>query len=188
MVGAGLHSEPSQQPSGIRLHEYQHTNHGDGCRNASPHGKIKRSKEEKMLIFSSGFLIMRDSHRVVQVPLAEVHAFPLRGDGDGEMARSALCKANPSGQKAVLTLLLGFYLRLRPVHCLWVVQRKRLRVLMPHDFEHCKENPASGIYCHYHLTLHMSPPNPKTLGNHFWSERVYHHFHFCVNCRFSSIS
>lgn len=85
-----------------------------------------------------------------------------------EMARSALCKANPSGQKAVLTLLLGSTFAQGLSTAFWVVQRKRLRVLMPHDFEHCKENPASGFIAITTLPYTCLPQTLKTLGNHFW--------------------
>ena len=85
-----------------------------------------------------------------------------------EMARSALWKANPSGQKAVLRFLLGSTFAQGLSTALWVVQRKRLQVLTPHDFEHCKENPASGCLSLPPSTYTCLPQTPKTPGNHFW--------------------
>lgn len=99
-------------------HEYQHTNHGDGCRNASPHGKIKRSKEGEDADFLLG-LLNEDSHRVVQVPLAEVHdALPLRGDGDGGDGQICSLQGKPIWSEGSPHITAGFYLRPRPVHCL----------------------------------------------------------------------
>ena len=125
-------------------HEYQHTNHGDGCRNASPHGKIKWSEEGEDADFLLG-LLDEDSHRVVHVPLAEVHnALPLRGDGDGGDGQICSLKGKPIWSEGSPQITLGSTFAQGLSTALWVVQRKRLQVLTPHDFERCKENPASG--------------------------------------------
>lgn len=98
-------------------HEYQHTNHGDGCRNASPHGKIKWSEEGEDADFLLG-LLDEDSHRVVHVPLAEVHnALPLRGDGDGGDGQICSLKGKPIWSEGSPQITAGFSLRPRPVHC-----------------------------------------------------------------------
>lgn len=98
-------------------HEYQHTNHGDGCRNASPHGKIKRSKEGEDADFLLG-LLNEDSHRVVQVPLAEVHdALPLWGDGDGRDGQICSLQGKPIWSEGSPQITAGFYLCPRPVRC-----------------------------------------------------------------------
>lgn len=131
-----------------------------------------------MLIFSSGFLIGIPTGSSPGTACWSPATLSLSGWWWSRRWPDLLsAKANPSGQKAVLTLLLGSTLHF-PKACplpFGLFRGKGFRVLMPHDFEHCKENQHQDL-CHYHLTLHMSPPNPKNSWKPLLEERVYHHF------------
>lgn len=150
-------------------HEYQHTNHGWLPQCKPTMAKIKRSKEGEDADFLLG-LLNEDSH-----PSSPGTACwsPRHVSSPGwwwwRRWPDLLSARQPIWSEGSPHITAGFYLRPRPrLTAFWVVQRKRLRVLMPHDFEHCKENPASGFIAITTLPYTCLPNPKKTLGNHFW--------------------
>lgn len=63
--------------------EDEHAHHGDGGRDARPHGQVER-REEREDVDLLLWLPQKDAHAVIQVALAEVHhVLSLWRDGDG---------------------------------------------------------------------------------------------------------